>query len=69
VRNGKMEGKGSLYHFVDGHTYIGDFFNGHTHGNIIKLSSDGSKVVGFYQQGELVKGTYTSTRRDIEYTG
>jgi len=46
-----MDGRGSLYHFVDGDTYIGEFKDGVTHGNITKISSSGYKIVGKYIKG------------------
>ena len=64
-----MEGKGSLYHFVDGDTYIGQFSAGQTHGNIIKLSSLGYKIQGRYERGHLVHGTFLDEKLGVEYTG
>ena len=64
-----MDGRGSLYHFVDGDTYIGEFKDGVTHGNITKISSSGYKIVGKYIKGQLVRGVYTDDINGVQYTG
>jgi len=51
VKNGKMDGKGSLYHFVNGDTYIGEFQDGQPHGIIAKISASGYKIAGKYKKG------------------
>lgn len=51
-------GKGTFV-FSTGHTYSGMFKDGLRHGDGVLLMPGGRKIVGTWQNNEIVKGTYT----------
>ena len=53
-----VNGKGTLA-YSTGHTYTGAFKNGVRHGDGILLMPGGRKIVGLWENNEIITGTYT----------
>ena len=53
-----QNGKGTLV-FSSGHSYTGMFKGGVRHGEGVLLMPGGRKIVGIWENNEIIKGTYT----------